>query len=273
MSNHESTIDTTLRAELRQAAEQVSPSELLKERTRQAVCRNEGIQKVSPARIMTHIPKAAVIAMACLVLGGTGVFAAGIITRTIASSPEHYAYTDYSDLEKAEEKAGYSVSIPEAFSNGYSFDGISLVYYADADDDNNLHKSATGINVSYKNAEGNTITLSTQKIGTVSTSNSNLEDLPYQEKENTDEAILFYSRTEYLAVPNDYTPNKEEKDREENDPFFYISYGSDSPETYYNSAVTFDYNGIRYHLSGMSISLSSEEMFGMAQEVLSQDSQ
>ena len=72
-----------------------------------------------------------------------------------------------------------------------------------------------------------------------------------------------------MFVPADYVPTEEEKERDQNDPDFSISYGSDEKETLIYRGVTFRKEGLQYDLYAMNTDLSSEEMMDMAAEIVS----
>lgn len=49
---------------------------------------------------------------------------------------------------------------------------------------------------------------------------------------------------------------------------YFIAYGSDKVEIQKSAAVEWTKNGIRYQLIGFDLSLSADEMFDMAEEVM-----
>ena len=66
-------------------------------------------------------------------------------------------------------------------------------------------------------------------------------------------------------------PTEEEKERDQNDPGFSISYGADEDEkeTLIYRGVTFRKEELQYVLYAMNTDLSSEEMMDMAAEIVS----
>ena len=101
------------------------------------------------------------VAAAALVLS-VGVFAAGKITGTISSSTSYYNYTNYTDLAKAEKKAGFDAYAPESLGD-YKFDGITMDNIADVDDAGTKLNKRKAIDVDYKNDAGDIVMLSIDK--------------------------------------------------------------------------------------------------------------
>ena len=101
------------------------------------------------------------VAAAALVLS-VGVFAAGKITGTISSSTSYYNYTNYTDIAKAEKKAGFDVEAPESLGE-YKFDGITMENMADIDDTGAKLNKRKAIDVDYKNEDGDRVILSLDK--------------------------------------------------------------------------------------------------------------
>lgn len=256
----EDEFDEMLRKEMHLAADQESASDLGRARVMARVMENT--QKKGGYH-MRRLPKAAMITAACLVLGGVGVYAAGAITGTFVSSNNVYDYTSYDDLEKAEEKTGYQVDAPETLPGGFSFDGVTLVDIADTDDDQNQYNNRTGMDITYKNDAGEKINLGTDNVA-----EDTAKTPSYQEKKETDNGTLYYSKVEHLFVPADYQPTTEEAERNENDPFFSIGYGSDEKETSYSSSVFFTKDNVSYILYGMDVDLTADDMLAMAEEII-----
>ena len=60
----------------------------------------------------------------------------------------------------------------------------------------------------------------------------------------------------------------EEKDRDANDPHFFISDGSDERETRMSSTVSFVMDDVYYCILSFDTSMSTDEMMDMAEEII-----
>ena len=77
-----------------------------------------------------------------------------------------------------------------------------------------------------------------------------------------------YNCDEYLVLPSeDYELDEAVKNRMETDDHFFVSYGSNEEETIIYKGVSFEQNGIFYHLYS-SDNIGSEELFQMAAELI-----
>lgn len=253
-----------MREALREAAEYMTPSDLCKRRIDRRLDQMTA-GKTGGKIYMRKMAKIAVIAVACLTFGSVAVYGAGKIVGVSLSSSSAYDYRKYGDMEKAEEKFGENFSAPESFTNGYVFDGITLVDEADTDDAGNQYDKRTAVSIVYKNANQEKIELMVEHP---TASVGKLADQPHQEEREAENGTYYYSRVENLFVPADYKPSEEESRRAQSDPFFNIGYGADDVTTQYSSSVTFESGDVRYMLSGMDTPLSSDDMFSMAAEVM-----
>ena len=77
-----------------------------------------------------------------------------------------------------------------------------------------------------------------------------------------------YNCDEYLFLPDENSElDAAVKNRMENDDHFFVSYGSDKEETIIYKGVSFEQDGVFYHLY-TSDSIDSEELFQMAAELI-----
>ncbi|MEQ3347338.1 hypothetical protein [Peptoniphilus senegalensis] len=202
------------------------------------------------------------VAAAALVLS-VGVFAAGKITGTISSSTSYYNYTTYTDLAKAEKKAGFDVEAPESLGD-YKFDGITMDNIADIDDAGAKLNKRKVIDVDYKNADGDIVMLSIDKrpdnIKTV-------DEEFYHEMRDIKGVPVYYSRLESVVLPDEKDATKEELERSKNDPFFNLAIGSDKREESTSKHLIFDYKGVQYALMAGD-DMDINEFYRMAEEII-----
>ncbi|WP_019108315.1 hypothetical protein [Peptoniphilus senegalensis] len=202
------------------------------------------------------------VAAAALVLS-VGVFAAGKITGTISSSTSYYNYTTYTDLAKAEKKAGFDVEAPESLGD-YKFDGITMDNIADIDDAGAKLNKRKAIDVDYKNADGDIVMLSIDKrpdnIKTV-------DEEFYHEMRDIKGVPVYYSRLESVVLPDEKDATKEELEISKNDPFFNLAIGSDKREESTSKHLIFDYKGVQYALMAGD-DMDINEFYRMAEEII-----
>lgn len=266
MYERDNKFDNILKTELNRAVWNTNPSDDCKERIDavldRVVSSNErfggtGMKK----RLLT---KAAAIVAVCAVASGGVAYASGGFNTIISGSHAYYDYENYDQIADAEEKVGFDAVVPKAFSNGYSFEGITIADVAESDENGNTANESKELNVGYVKDGMPDISLF------VST-----RPLSDQDKENPsavqmlDGITLYYDNTEYLIVPSDYKVSEEDLQREESDPHFTISYGSDEVETNHVGQVFWEKDGLTYTIQALDgTQISGEEMIDMAEEII-----
>lgn len=240
----------------------VTASRNLKERIDEAI-----LDSQKEAGTMKHLSvKKLVIgvAAACLLVGG-GAYAAGHATGLVSGTSLSDTYKSYDDIDKAQGKLGYEVDSIETFSNGYDFREMSVDDVDGVDDEGNKVYTYKEMTIHYEKDGENTLWLNSCK--------------PVEEavKDKTPDATaqcgditLYYDEYTYKFVPVDYELTEEDKENEARDDYF-ISYGSDEVEIMQNKGVTWEKEGTYYSLSGFDLSMSSDEMFAMANEVIERE--
>lgn len=241
-------------------------------RNQQNIRMNKSGKKLSGENQMKKwsLPKMAAATALCFLLGGGAVLAAGKISGTIVSGRAKVDYRDYGDLGKAEEQAGMQFYAPESFSNGYVMESINLNDISDVDEDGQKRNPRKGMTLVYrqgteKNSDASKINLDVS--GAQDSSGDSAQEI-CQDSREVDGITLYYIEAEYLFVPPDYEPTKEEAKREESDSNFHISYGSDEKETSIYRGVSFRKDGLQYTLFGMDTGLTGQELLDMAEEIV-----
>lgn len=245
--------DKYIKNELNKSVENSSPSDYIKNKIDLEISSKEekGEFKMKKRFVL--------VAAAALVLSA-GVFAAGKITGTISSSSSHYNYTNYTDMAKAEKKAGFDAYAPENLGE-YKFDGITMENIADIDDAGTKLNKRKAIDVDYKNADGDIVMLSIDKRPY----NTNKES--YHEMRDIKGVPVYYSRLESVILPDEKDATKEELERSEKDPFFNLAIGSDKREEDASKHLIFDYKGIQYALMAGD-DMDVNEFYRMAEEII-----
>lgn len=248
--------DKYIKNELNKSVEDSSPSDYLKNKIDLEINSQgeKGEFKMKKRFVL--------VAAAALVLS-VGVFAAGKITGTISSSTSYYNYTNYTDIAKAEKKAGFDVEAPESLGE-YKFDGITMVNMADIDDTGAQLNKRKAIDVDYKNADGDRVILSIDKRP----DNSKTVDKQfYHEMRDIKGVPVYYSRLESVILPDEKDATEEELERSKKDPFFNLAIGSDKREEDASKHLIFDYKGIQYALMAGD-DMDVNEFYKMAEEII-----
>ena len=79
---------------------------------------------------------------------------------------------------------------------------------------------------------------------------------------------MHYNYDEYLNLQVDEKPTAEEWQRVETDEHFFISDGSDERYTSFVSGIDFEINGIAYVMIGFDVEMTADELFEMAEEII-----
>ena len=248
--------DKYIKDELNKSVEDSSPSDYLKNKIDLEINSQgeKGEFKMKKRFVL--------VAAAALVLS-VGVFATGKITGTISSSTSFYNYTNYTDMKKAEKKAGFDAYAPESLGD-YKFDGITMDNIADIDDAGSKLNKRKAIDVNYKNDAGDRVSLSIDKYPDSSTP---LAEQPYQEMRDFKGVPVYYSRLESVVLPDEKDATKEELERSKKDPFFNLAIGSDKREEDASKHLIFDYKGIQYALMAGD-DMDVNEFYKMAEEII-----
>lgn len=254
--NNFNNFDEYIKKELNKSVENSAPSAYLKNKIDLEIKSREGKGEFKMKK------KFVLVAAAALVLS-VGVFAAGKITGTISSSTSYYNYTNYTDMAKAEKKAGFDVEAPESLGE-YKFDGITMDNIADIDDTGAKLNKRKAIDVDYKNADGDIVMLSIDKrpdnIKTV-------DEEFYHEMRDIKGVPVYYSRLESVVLPDEKDATKEELERSKNDPFFNLAIGSAKREESVSKHLIFNYKGIQYSLMAGD-NMDVNEFYRMAEEII-----
>lgn len=254
--NNFNNFDEYIKDKLEKSVENSAPSDYLKNKIDLKIKSTEEKGEFKMKK------KFVLVAAAALVLS-VGVFAAGKITGTISSSTSYYNYTNYTDLAKAEKKAGFETYAPENLGD-YKFDGITMENMADIDDTGTKLNKRKGIDVDYKNADGDIVMLSIDKRPDNS---KTVDEQFYHEMRDVKGVKVYYSRLESVFLPDEKDATEEELERSKNDPFFNLAIGSPKREESASKHLIFDYNGVQYALMAGD-NMDVNEFYRMAEEII-----
>ena len=212
------------------------------------------------------IKKIAAVMAIVLVASGGAAYASGIISTTsVGSSVFDYKYT-YDNIGNAMSKAKIDASIPEEFSNGFQFDKAAVLTVEGSDENGSSIKTWPEIDVHYVNATGEKLSMSIEDA-----SNVVENDKKHTSKREFNGINVNYDLDEYVFLP----PEMEEKtlpsdmqERLDDDPHFFVSYGSEKEEHEFFSGASFTKDGVHYLIYGMDTTLSDDDLFEMCREVI-----
>ena len=210
-----------------------------------------------------NLKKCIILVAACCLVLSMGVFAAGQVTGYCTSKVPEKNYSSYADLPKAAKAAGFDFKSVENFSNGYQFVNMTVMTTDKTDDGFNTVGSFQEWYCEYADASGNSLSMY-------------VHPTQPEEERRTPDAVTSIGTTEigyyvdhYKFVPADYELTDEDKENEAKDNY-YISYGSDEVEECDYINIGWEENGISYSIMGRDLTLSSDELFAMAGEVINQ---
>lgn len=197
------------------------------------------------------------VAAACLLISG-GVFA-GKTAGYISGYEKEYTYAE---LDKAEEKLGFSPDVAEAFSNGYSFEKMWVGNTRAVDENQETVYTFPELSVDYVKDGVSDISLYVDMRP-----EKGEQDKEPDLTDQCGDIALRYDVYTYKFVPAGYELTEEDKANLERDDY-EISEGSDEIEYSQMTHVTWEKDGVYYCLLGSDTALTGEEMFAMAKELI-----
>lgn len=201
------------------------------------------------------------VAIGCLLVSG-GAFAAGRVVSLTSHTYKLDVCKNYGDMEKMEAELGYAVDSVEKFSNGYCFEKMSVDDVNGNDADGNTIYTYKDLNIIYEKSGEPTVWLDVAKP----------VEMPVRKgapeaTRQVGEITLYYDATTYKFVPSNYKLTDEDQANLEKDNFT-ISYGTAEVEIQTASDVTWEKDGVKYHLMGFDLNIGADDMFDMAEEIM-----
>ncbi len=262
--------DDKIKMALEMHAGGISASETLKQKIDSEIRRQgkvipiplPGEQEVSMKKHFNTKKLVIGVAAACLLISG-GVFA-GKTTGYISGYAQSYSYAE---LDKAEEKLGFSADVPESFSNGYSFEEMWVGDTRAVDENQETVYTFPELNVDYIRDGVSDIALYVDMRP-----EKGEQDKEPDLTDQCGDIALRYDVYTYKFVPEGYELTEEDKANLERDDY-EISVGSDEVEYAQMTHVLWEKDGVYYDLLGNDTALTGEEMLAMAKEVIGRSDQ
>nr|WP_297274417.1 hypothetical protein [uncultured Agathobaculum sp.] len=240
---------------LHRCAEGMEAPEKLKTRIDFAIKSGKAPRKVRRpfAKRLAAVALVAAVAVTGAVAGN------GIVAYTFGSSWSNermsYAETQAELIDGAK--------VPESFTNGFTFENAVHEYGGEKDEDGNVLREWTNIDVQYER-DGVTLHLGT---GEAHNDGTTVDTSTFDDARVIGDITVQYSADDYKAVPADYEPTAEEQAAVEAGDL-QIGYGANEVTVQQYQFLSWEQDGVYYTLSGFDLDMTADELFQMAQEVI-----
>ena len=218
----------------------------------------------APTAGQRKLPWKMLVAAALIPLLTITAYAGDVLNiRTLVSGMTHYTSSQFSDMDKAMEKAGFQMDVKETFHNGFTFDKVYVEDTRGLDENDREVLKYKEVQVNYRNADGIRLCLF---------AHPDMEELtdsesPVAQTAQIGGVTVSYHLDHYKFVPPDYQLSEAEKQWQEI-PGNYISYGSDAVEETDVGFACWEKDGIRYSLMDSGAKVTPQVLFAMAAELM-----
>lgn len=203
------------------------------------------------------------IAVACLMVSGM-VFAGEIKGWRSHLSLLDPTYGSYEQMAEAETKFGHTVDSVDEFDNGYKFEEARISKMDAFDESGHTVTTVDQLWIDYSKDGGKDLCLVIEADKGVN--GGQPKKAPDATKEIDGVTVRFDIYT-YKLVPADYELTPEDEVNLKRDDY-EISYGLDRVEIRQNESLLWEKDGIIYNLFGWNTSMTSEDFFRMAEELI-----
>ena len=210
------------------------------------------------------IKKTAAVLAAVLILTTTAYASDFMNIKSLATTGRgDYLSESYKDMGKAMKKAGFEITAPESFENGYSFRNVRVGETGAYDEHGKELFTYNDLVVYYKNPEGTNLSLFTHADREELSQSSRQPDMTRM----IGDVQVDYQLDHYKFVPEDYELTSEDKAMLEQ-PGYYLSYGSDTIIEQDNHSLTWVKDGVNYHILDSGAKELPDTLFAMAEELI-----
>lgn len=209
--------------------------------------------------------KALLIAALIPILTVTAYASDFLNIRSLCSGRLHFNSSQYSDMGKAEKKAGFDLNVPETLGD-YTFREVQVQDVNGLDEGDKRVLTYRETSITYQNKAGNMLfyhVSPAQEDVTVS-------DRAADQVREVNGIKLEYRLDQYWMLPASYeeTGLTQEMEEWQKLPGHYISYGSDAPEQQKVGSLSWDQDGLRHVLMVMDGKESADALFNMATQLM-----
>ncbi len=214
--------------------------------------------------IQKVMKKAAAVLAAVLILTTTAYASDFMNIKSLVTTGRgEYLSESYKDMGKAMKKAGFEITAPESFENGYSFRNVRVGETGAYDEHNKELFTYKDLVVYYRNPAGTTLSLFTHADREELTQGSRQPDMT----RIIGEVQVDYRLDHYKFVPEDYELTPEDKVMLEQ-PGYYLSYGSDTVIEQTNHSLSWVKDGVDYSILDSGAKETPETLFVMAEALI-----
>lgn len=251
-------IDEKIKIELHDSCYMIQASEELKQKIDDQIKEQSKKEKYRMKKM--NKKKIVIVAFAACLFVSANVFAAGKIQSLVGGTNKNDIVRDFSKLEQQEKKLGYDVKVIKDFSNGYSFDKMSVDTVKALDEAGNQVAEYKEMHITYQK-DGKDMSLNICK------------EIPSDEKQTPTDTrqingiTMEYNLDTYKFVPEDYQLTEEDNANLEK-PHYYISEGSEEVIINQVSSLSWVDEGVNYSLQQFDTELSIDELADMASEII-----
>ena len=205
------------------------------------------------------LKRSAAAAAVCIMITGITAFAASKIAYYTAASGTGYEYKTVSEMNAKNHSE--LPAIPETLGSGFTFAGGNDINVEGKDESGATVGKWKDLDAQYTDPSGKTVTLSL-------TAHFDEEDRSATEIRTISGLQVRFDQDEYLVLPDENAELDEDvRTRMETDDHFFVSYGSEQPETVIYRNVSFEKDGIGYTLY-TSDDIDSGTLYRMAAELI-----
>ena len=218
----------------------------------------------TPKMRKRKLPWKALVAAALIPLLTITAYAGDVLNiRTLVSGMTHYTSSQFSDMDKAMEKAGFQMDVKESFTSGFTFDKVYVEDTRGLDENDREVLKYREVQVNYRNADGLRLCLFAHPdIEEITDSES-----PVAQTAQIGGVTVTYYHDHYKCVPVDYERTEAEKQWEAI-PGNYISYGTDAVEDADVAFACWEKDGVRYTIMDSGAKVTPQTLFAMAKELM-----
>ena len=218
----------------------------------------------APTAGQRKLPWKILVAAALIPLLTITAYAGDVLNiRTLVSGMTHYTSSQFSDMDKVMDKAGFEMDVKERFNNGFAFEKAYVEDTRGLDENDREVLKYREVQVNYRNADGVRLCLFAQPVveGAVDS------ESPVAQTAQIGGVTVSYHLDHYKFVPPDYQLSEAEKQWQEI-PGNYISYGSEAVKDTDVAFLCWEKDGIRYSFMDSGAKVTPPVLFAMAAELM-----
>ena len=218
----------------------------------------------APTAGQRKLPWKMLVAAALIPLLTITAYAADVLNiRSLVSGMTHYTSSQFSDMDKVMDKAGFRMDVKESFTSGFTFEKAYVEETRGLDENGREVLKYREVQVNYRNADGIRLCLFAHPDMEELTDS----DSPVAQTAQIGGVTVSYYRDHYKFVPANYELSEAEKQWEAI-PGNYISYGSDAVEESDVCFACWEKDGVRYTIMDSGAKVTPQTLFAMAKELM-----